>query len=94
MGAVHSLDLTADVTHLIVGTFDTPKYKYVARERPDVRPMTIAWIEEVRELWISDEEIDLESLETKYTLPVFKSLKFSMTGCDDRKNTHLWIPQL
>ncbi|PMD39147.1 hypothetical protein L207DRAFT_430560 [Hyaloscypha variabilis F] len=83
MGAVHRYDLTLDVTHLIVGDYKTPKYRYVARERPDVRPMTAKWIEAIRELWINDEEIDMESLEREHILPTLHSLKFSMTGCDD-----------
>lgn len=85
MGAVHRYDLTLDVTHLIVGDYNTPKYRYVARERSDVRPMTAKWIEAIRELWINDEEIDMKSLEREHILPTFHSLKFSMTGCDDRK---------
>jgi DNA replication regulator DPB11 len=85
MGAVHRYDLTLDVTHLIVGDYNTPKYRYVARERSDVRPMTAKWIEAIRELWINDEEIDMKSLEQEHILPTFRSLKFSMTGCDDRK---------
>jgi DNA replication regulator DPB11 len=87
MGAVHRYDLTTDVTHLIVGDYKTPKYRYVARERPDVRPMVTKWIEAIRELWINDKEIDMELLEREHTLPTFHSLKFSMTGCDDRKET-------
>jgi len=85
MGAVHRYDLTFDVTHLIVGAYDTPKYRYVAQQRLDVRPMTIGWIEAMRELWMNDQEIDLEALEKEHTLPTLHSLKFSMTGCDDRK---------
>ena len=85
MGAVHRYDLTLDVTHLIVGDYDTPKYRYVAKERPDVRPMTTQWINAVRDLWINDQEIDGELLEREHTLPTLNSLKFSMTGCDDRK---------
>ena len=84
MGAIHRYDLTLDVTHLIVGKYDTPKYRYVVKERPDIRPMTIGWIETVRELWIEDKEIDVEALERQHLLPTFNSLKFSMTGCDDR----------
>ena len=73
-----------DVTHLIVGDYDTPKYRYVAKERPDVRPMAIGWIDALRELWIQDKEINVEALEREHVLPPFHSLKFSMTGCDDR----------
>ncbi|CZR57313.1 related to S-M checkpoint control protein Rad4p [Phialocephala subalpina] len=83
MGATHRYDLTLDVTHLIVADYNTPKYRYVARERPDVQPMTIEWIDAVRELWINDQEIDFISLETEHRLPTFHTLKFSMTGCDD-----------
>ena len=85
MGGAHRFDLTLDVTHLIVGDYDTPKYKYVAKERYDVRPMAAKWIEAIRELWINDQLINMESLEREHTLPTLTSLKFSMTGCDDRE---------
>jgi DNA replication regulator DPB11 len=91
MGAIHRLDLTQDVTHLIIGRYDTPKYAYVAKARPDVRPMTMEWIEAVRELWIEDKEIDVEALEQQYLLPTFHSLKLSITGCEDR--TRYLLPQ-
>lgn len=52
MGAVHALDLTGEVTHLIVGDSNTPKYKYVAKERPDIVVLDPAWIDAVREVWI------------------------------------------
>ncbi|KAH7419293.1 BRCT domain-containing protein [Cadophora sp. MPI-SDFR-AT-0126] len=83
MGAVHTYDLTLDVTHLIVGEYDTPKFRYVAQKRLDVLPMMISWIEAVRELWINDQEIDMPLLEQQHRLPTFHSLRFSMTGCDD-----------
>lgn len=85
MGAIHRYDLTLDVTHLIIADYKTDKYRYVARERQDVQPMTVQWIEAVRELWMNDKEIDFTALETEHRLPTFHSLKFSMTGCDDRK---------
>jgi DNA replication regulator DPB11 len=86
MGAICEFDLTNDVTHLIVGdAYNTPKYRYVAKERPDVKPMTPGWIEALRQLWINDKQIDAEALEKIHTLPTLRSLKFSMTGCDDSK---------
>ena len=85
MGGIHRYDLTLDVTHLVVGDYNTPKYRYVAKGRPDVKPMTVEWIEAVRGLWINDAEIDIEALEKEHTLPIFNGLKFSMTGCDNRK---------
>lgn len=85
LGATHRYDLTQDVTHLIVGNHNTAKYKYVARERPDVKPMTIEWIEAVRDLWVEDSEIDGVALEAQYRLPTLSGVRASMTGCDDRK---------
>ena len=85
MGARHSYDLTPEVTHLIIGATDSQKYQFVAKQRNDVQPMTIEWIEAIRELWMNDQEIDLEGLEKTYVRPVFLGLKFSMTGCEDRK---------
>ncbi|KAJ6784045.1 hypothetical protein PWT90_00332 [Aphanocladium album] len=68
LGGIHKYDLTPDVTHLIVGDYDTPKYRHVARERPDIKAMDAAWIDEVSELWKFDEEINLRELEDKYKL--------------------------
>lgn len=84
MGAEIEYDLTTEVTHLIIGDFDTPKYRYVAKERPDVKPMTTNWVEAVRDQWVKDEPINLEALEQEHTLPTLDSLRLSMTGCDDR----------
>jgi DNA replication regulator DPB11 len=85
MGAQHKFDLTSDVTHLIVGNYDTPKYRYVAKERPDVKVLTSGWIEAVRQLWIEDKAIDIEAIEKDYTLPTFSTLQICMTGFEDRE---------
>ncbi|TVY35341.1 S-M checkpoint control protein [Lachnellula subtilissima] len=86
MGAICEFDLTNDVTHLIIGeSYNTPKYRYVAKERPDVKPMGLGWIEALRQLWIRDEQIDGQALEKEHTLPTLHSLKFSMTGSEDSK---------
>ncbi|KAG5941293.1 hypothetical protein E4U53_007434 [Claviceps sorghi] len=68
LGGRHKYDLTPDVTHLIVGDYDTPKYRHVARERPDIKAMDAAWIEEMAHLWKNDDEIDFAALETKHQL--------------------------
>ncbi|KAM5371257.1 hypothetical protein ACJZ2D_008058 [Fusarium nematophilum] len=68
LGGVHKYDLTPDVTHLIVGDYDTPKYRHVARERPDIKAMDAAWIENLSELWKKDDEIDFRELETRHQL--------------------------
>ncbi|CAK3810359.1 S-M checkpoint control rad4 [Lecanosticta acicola] len=83
MGAVHKLDLTSDVTHLIVGNIATPKYRYVARERPDIRVLNQAFIEAARVAWMSGEAFDVEGLEREYTLPCFWGLQICLTGFDN-----------
>lgn len=83
MGASTRADLTVEVTHLVVGHWDSPKYHYVAQFRPDVRPMTLDWIATVRNLWVNDHDIDMDLLERQHTLPTFASLQISLTGCDD-----------
>ncbi|KAF3354873.1 hypothetical protein VdG1_04529 [Verticillium dahliae VDG1] len=45
LGGHHKYDLTPDVTHLIVGQYDTPKYRHVAKERPDIKAMDARWID-------------------------------------------------
>lgn len=91
MGAQHKYDLTSEVTHLIVGEYDTPKYRYVAKERPDVKILTPDWIEALRQLWMADRAIDLEALEAEYTLPTLATLKVCMTGFEDRKFTRTYL---
>lgn len=83
MGAIHKFDLTSDVTHLIVGDTDTPKYKFVAKERPDVKCLLPAWVEALRQLWTADVEPDMQALETRYTLPTLHNLRICVTGFED-----------
>lgn len=83
MGAIHKYDLTSDVTHLIVGSIDTPKYKYVAKERPDVKVVTPAWVEAVRTSWMEGGDTDVEKLEHEYRVPTFHGLRICVTGFDD-----------
>ncbi|OMP83711.1 S-M checkpoint control protein rad4, partial [Diplodia seriata] len=83
MGAVHKYDLTSDVTHLVVGHIDTQKYKYVAKERPDVKAVLPAWIAAVRESWLQGGETDVEKLEEEYRVPTFHGLRICITGFED-----------
>ena len=83
MGAAHKLDLTSDITHLIVGDVDTPKYKYVAKERPDVKCLRPEWIEAVRRSWISGGGTNVEELEVKFRLPTLSGLRICVTGFDN-----------
>ncbi|KAL8946348.1 MAG: hypothetical protein Q9222_007244, partial [Ikaeria aurantiellina] len=83
MGATHKYDLTSDVTHLIVGDADTPKYKFVAKERPDVKCLLPTWVEALRELWLEGGEVDVQELELRYTLPTLHNLRVCVTGFED-----------
>ncbi|KAI0512797.1 hypothetical protein F5B22DRAFT_657640 [Xylaria bambusicola] len=73
MGGIHKYDLTPDVTHLIVGDYNTAKYRHVAKERPDIKPMAAGWVNAVRTLWVEDREIDFADLEHRFTLKTFES---------------------
>jgi DNA replication regulator DPB11 len=83
MGAVSKLDLTSDVTHLIVGDVDTPKYKYVAKEREDVKVLGPQWVHAVREKWMDGGELNIELFEQQYRLPTFMGLKICVTGFEE-----------
>ncbi|KAI4193315.1 MAG: hypothetical protein LQ350_008383 [Teloschistes chrysophthalmus] len=83
MGAVHKYDLTSDVTHLIVGDVDTPKYKFVAKERPDVKCLLPTWVEALREAWMEGGDPDVQALELRYRLPTLHNLRVCVTGFDD-----------
>jgi DNA replication regulator DPB11 len=90
MGAKHVLDLTGEVTHLIVGDSDTPKYKYVAKERPDIIVLDPAWIDAVREVWIDGGDVDVQGLERIHRCPTFVGLKICITGFPDQaQRNHL-----
>ncbi|ROW12443.1 hypothetical protein VMCG_00826 [Cytospora schulzeri] len=73
LGGIHKYDLTPDVTHLIVGEYDTPKYRHVAKERPDIKPMAVGWVDAVRNLWVEDEQIDFGALEKEWCLKTFET---------------------
>ncbi|PKY03482.1 subunit of DNA polymerase II [Aspergillus campestris IBT 28561] len=83
MGASHRFDLTADVTHLLIGEIKTPKYKYVARERPDVAVLNPEWVEAVRQSWMQGGDTDIRALEEQWRLPTFTGLSICATGFED-----------
>ena len=83
MGATTTLDLTSAVTHLIVGATDTPKYKYVARERPDVKVLSPSWLQAVRTAWVAGEQVNLQPLENQHRLPTLWNLNVCVTGFND-----------
>ena len=83
MGATTSLDLTRETTHLIVGATDTPKYRYVARERLDIRVVLPSWLEAVRSKWMGGEEADIEALARIHRMPALWNLVVCVTGFND-----------
>lgn len=86
MGALHRHDLTSDVTHLIVGDPNTPKYKYVAKHRSDVKVVVAAWVDEIHEKWIAGEDVKVLDYEEKYRFPVFSGMRISVTNISDGTN--------
>ena len=86
MGAIHRQDLTSDVTHLIVGDINTPKYKYVAKNRLDVRAVDVAWVAVMHENWIAGEDIKVADYEKEFHLPTFFGLNISVTNIVDSMN--------
>ncbi|KAL2752339.1 hypothetical protein ACRALDRAFT_2029604 [Sodiomyces alcalophilus JCM 7366] len=103
LGGVHKYDLTRDVTHLIVGQYDTPKYHHVAQQRLDIKAMDARWVDAVGQLWMDDAEIDFDALEKKWQLLPLETngpepgkeergrLLLCMTGFDDRE-AHSYAP--
>ncbi|KAK2748135.1 hypothetical protein FQN57_001259 [Myotisia sp. PD_48] len=83
MGAIDQVHLTAEVTHLIVGDINTPKYKYVAKERNDVVVLRVEWVEAVRSSWILGGDTDIPALEAEYRLPPLFGLSVCLTGFED-----------
>ncbi|KAL4936662.1 hypothetical protein BDV06DRAFT_204574 [Aspergillus oleicola] len=83
MGSGHSYDLTSDVTHLIVGETSTAKYKFVARERPDVVVLQPEWVEAVRQSWMTGGDTNIQELEEQYKLPTFAGTAICITGFED-----------
>ncbi|PHH73694.1 hypothetical protein CDD82_5314 [Ophiocordyceps australis] len=102
LGGRHKQDLTLDATHLIVGDYDTPKYRHVARERPDIKAMDAAWIYALSNHWKRDDEIDFAALEQTHRLQPLErgcvpassqapgqrlSLLICLTGFGDERST-------
>jgi DNA replication regulator DPB11 len=85
LGATIKLDLTSDVTHLIVGSIDSAKYRYVAKCREDVKVLSPAWLEAMREVWLEGhDDLDVAALEAEHRVSTFFGLKICLTGFDNR----------
>lgn len=83
MGAKCVLDLTSDVTHLVCAALGSPKYKYVARMRADVKVLTPNWVVAMHDRWIQGEDIDIHGFEREHKFPTLYGLKISVTGIPD-----------
>ena len=86
MGGTHKHDLTSDVTHLIVGDIDTHKYKFVAKERLDIKCMMPDWLRAAKDLWRDGQEMDFKALEAQYKRPIFHGMNIAITGFADCKS--------
>ena len=84
MGATIKLDLTSDVTHLIVGNINSAKYRYVAKAREDVKALLPSWLEALNEVWKTGEDVNVSELEEKHRSPTFLGLRICLTGFDNR----------
>ncbi|KAI5288721.1 hypothetical protein KEM54_004967 [Ascosphaera aggregata] len=83
MGAAHTFDLTANVTHLLASSVDTEKYRYVARERSDMKVLDPSFIDAVRIQWMSGGDANIQQLEEEFKYPTFQGTKICVTGWDD-----------
>ncbi|KAF2743589.1 hypothetical protein M011DRAFT_451157 [Sporormia fimetaria CBS 119925] len=83
MGAEITLDLTSTVTHLIAGSVNSAKYRYVAKCREDVKVLSPAWLHALNKLWMKGGEPDIAAVEREHRLPIFYGLKICVTGFDN-----------
>ncbi|KAF3928927.1 hypothetical protein AA313_de0205102 [Arthrobotrys entomopaga] len=89
LGATWKQDLTSDATHLIVGEVTTQKYRYVAKQRPDVKPMKISFIEKAHEAWVTNTEIPIYQLEVDHAFPPFAGLRICLTNINEEQERHI-----
>jgi DNA replication regulator DPB11 len=85
LGAEWSLDLTVRATLLVIGTTNSPKYNWVAKERPDMKVVFPEFMLAVRDIWIKGEEANVAELEEMYRVPALYGQKICITGFRDRK---------
>lgn len=86
MGAKTSLDLRSNVTHLIVGAINTPKYKYAAKNRLDLKLLLPGWIDEMHDAWINGTDIVVKTWEEQHVCPVFYGAKICLTNFHNERD--------
>ncbi|GAM90620.1 hypothetical protein ANO11243_086650 [Dothideomycetidae sp. 11243] len=89
LGAVHKLDLTTDVTHLLIGSVDSEKYRHVAKRRPDILVLQPEWLFAVRDAWMQGDEIDLNPRQRQWIEATAKDNGAQYHGDLTRAVTHL-----
>jgi DNA replication regulator DPB11 len=83
MGARCTFDLTMENTHLVIGDARTPKYKYVAKERPDVKVVLPSFIDAVRNAWMAGGLVNIAPLEEHHKAAALHGLSICLTGFSD-----------
>ena len=68
LGGAYTRDLTVEVTHLLVGDYDTPKYRHAAKALAHTKAMDAGWIEALTDLWRNDAPIAFPALEKEWQL--------------------------
>jgi twin BRCT domain len=94
LGAQTFYDLTMQVTHLVIGETSTPKYAYVAKERPDVKIVLPEFFDAVREAWMNGEEVDVAAAEITHRAPALYGLRICLTGFSNRNPAYPCRPAL
>lgn len=78
MGGIFFDDLMADVNVLIIGDYDTEKYKFCAKKRTDIKFIKPDAINSIYDLWKSNpDELDSSILDD-YICPVFDNLSICL----------------
>jgi DNA replication regulator DPB11 len=75
--------LLVEVGDALTAVHLTAKYKYVAANREDIRVLQPAWLEAVRQAWMTGEKFSVQALEARYKLPIFAGLAVCLTGFDN-----------
>ncbi|EPX74682.1 BRCT domain-containing protein Rad4 [Schizosaccharomyces octosporus yFS286] len=89
LGATYKSDLTKDVTHLVAGDFDTPKYKFAAKSRPDMKIVSHEWIPRLYDRWVEGEDLESDLLISKFTLPALFKCRVCLTNIEQPDRSQL-----
>lgn len=91
MGGAHRTDLMSDVTYLIVGNRETPKYEFAVKHRPDMTFLRPGFIPELGERWKSGEDFDVAEEMVKGKLGIFEDLIVCCTNIHPEPDRQIFI---